>query len=468
MGAVAPGSELIRTVGRSGFFTLAFGAMVGSGWVVVLGDWLQAGGPGGSALGFVAGGILMILLGMCYGELAARSATAGAEFLYTLETFGRFPAFLVGWFLTFYAIAVCAFEAIALAWLLRTLFPVIALPAMYEIAGSPITLDALLIGLAGALTVATLHYRGAGSAIRFQNVVTYGFICIIIAMIICGFAFGALANLHPVFSSPKGRSWIGGMLWTFSTCAFFLNGWQTSLHAIEERRLDISPRCAIRYMLLAIGAAAVFYSGIIISSAMAAPWSTLIGRELPAAAAFRALGGGGVFGTIILVAAAVSLTKAWSACAWVATRLLFAQARYGLLPQVFLKVDPRSRAPRNAVVVVTVVTVLGMAMGRGAITPLVNMLSICAGFGIVLSLCVLLKRRRTEPVKPGFAVPGGVPVILVALVGSVLMVGIALLAPLISGGGKIPLEWKLLVAWGVVGIALWSGVRKLRAPVGAT
>ncbi|GFE80663.1 hypothetical protein GCM10011487_26630 [Steroidobacter agaridevorans] len=53
----------------------------------------------------------MIIVALCYGELGARSPTAGSEFIYTLETFGPFPEFLVGWFLTFAHISVCAFEA---------------------------------------------------------------------------------------------------------------------------------------------------------------------------------------------------------------------------------------------------------------------------------------------------------------------------------------------------------------------
>src|SRR5580692_4809116 len=107
-------SALRTAIGRGGFFSLAFGAIVGSGWVVVLGDWLTSAGPGGATLGFLAGALVMVLIALCYGELAARSSVAGGEFLFTLETFGRFPAFLVGWFLTLYSVAVCAFEAIAL------------------------------------------------------------------------------------------------------------------------------------------------------------------------------------------------------------------------------------------------------------------------------------------------------------------------------------------------------------------
>ena len=38
------------------YFTLAFGTMVGVGWMVVIDDWLTRGGAVGAMLGFLIGG----------------------------------------------------------------------------------------------------------------------------------------------------------------------------------------------------------------------------------------------------------------------------------------------------------------------------------------------------------------------------------------------------------------------------
>ena len=319
--------------------------MVGSGWVVVLGEWLKAAGPLGVVLGFVAGGVAMILIALCYGELASRFARAGGEFLYTWHTLGPFLGFLVGWFLTLYSVAVCAFEAIALAWMVRTLLPGVALGDAYHIGGAPVSWDALLIGVALALALGALHYRGAKSAIRFQNTVTSGFIAASIVLILCGLLRGKAANLEPLVAAAPGHHWVGGSIWVFSTCAFFLNGWQVALHAIEERRAGMSAGGAVVSMLAGVGAAAVFYSAIVLAASMALPWPTLVARELPAAAAFRALGFGGLLGTLVLVVAIVSLTKTWSAMIWMSSRVLFAQARLGLLPRRMADVDPKSGVP---------------------------------------------------------------------------------------------------------------------------
>ena len=50
---------------------IAFGAMIGWGWVVSSGGWIQKGGVLGAALGFVLGGIMIFFVGLTYAELTA-------------------------------------------------------------------------------------------------------------------------------------------------------------------------------------------------------------------------------------------------------------------------------------------------------------------------------------------------------------------------------------------------------------
>jgi APA family basic amino acid/polyamine antiporter len=462
MSSSAQSVGLRHAVGRGGFFTLAFGAIVGSGWVVVLGQWLKEAGPGGAALGFAIGGAVMVLVGLCYGELAARSSTAGADFLYTLQTFGRLPAFILGWFLTLYQVSVCAFEGIALAWLLRVLIPGVALGTAYTVAGVSVTWDALAIGFGAALILGILHLRGAHSAIRFQNIATYGFIVVIAVLIFSGISLGSISNLRPLLPDKAGHSAVAGILWTFGTSAYFLNGWQAALHAIEERRQDVSSGAAVLCMVGAIGAGAIFYAAIIIACSMALPWQLLLAHELPAAAAFSSLGAGGVLGDVLLVAAIVSLTKTWSATIWMGTRLMFAQARHGLLPNSLATVHAQSGAPRNAVLLVTGLSLVGIALGRAAIEPIVNTLAICAALSMIVCIAVLLRRRRLEGKKNGFSVPGGLATIWFALLSASSMMSVSLVQPFLVSHGAIPIEWILLSSWGGVGLVVWFSTRRLR------
>ena len=453
---------LRRAVGRRGYFSLAFGAMVGSGWVIVLGDWLRVAGPGGTIVGFLAGAVAMALICLCYGELASRHSSAGAEFLYALDTFRARAGFMVGWFLTLFAVAVCAFEAIACAWLLRALLPGIAAKSAYSIAGGAVSWDALIIGLAGAVSIHALHLRGAAFAIRFQSIATYGFLAVCAILVLMGMALGSTANLQPLWKAGSGGSWVHGSLWVFATCAFFLNCWQTALHALEERKPGITITQVIHCMLAAIFAGAAFYTLITVAASMAVPWPDLLTKDVPAAAAFSALGLHGVLGTIVLGAAVVSVFKTWSAMVWIGSRLLYAQARHGLLPQSFARVDSRSGAPRAAVTVVTMLSIGGLCLGRAAILPIVDMVSISLAFSLVFCLVALLRRRALDTVEPPYRVPGGTATILCALACAVAMIGIATIEPLFRNQGKVPMEWMFLVAWAALGMIVWRVTRSMR------
>ncbi len=93
--------ELSKSVGKLGFFCLAFGSMIGVGWVTALGSWLRNAGPMGAVIAFALGGLLMILIGLCYAEVTPMLPLAGGEVAYAYKGFGMVESFVVGWFLAF-------------------------------------------------------------------------------------------------------------------------------------------------------------------------------------------------------------------------------------------------------------------------------------------------------------------------------------------------------------------------------
>src|SRR5215469_15733527 len=116
-------SARLRVLNPIQIFALSFGCIIGSGWVVVLGEWLRACGPAGVALGMLAGGGVMLANSGAYAELIARFPVAGGEFTFVRQVFGDRAAFMVGWLWTLSLLAVVAFEATALPWLLEALVP---------------------------------------------------------------------------------------------------------------------------------------------------------------------------------------------------------------------------------------------------------------------------------------------------------------------------------------------------------
>src|SRR5215468_5425323 len=62
-------TQLARKLRLTDYFTLAWGTMVGVGWLVVMDDWLLRGGTLGGILGFAIGGTLLLPVGYVYGKL---------------------------------------------------------------------------------------------------------------------------------------------------------------------------------------------------------------------------------------------------------------------------------------------------------------------------------------------------------------------------------------------------------------
>jgi amino acid transporter len=443
-----------RVIRPAGFFALSFGSMVGSGWIILLGDWLLRAAPGGALLAILAGGALMALVGCCYAELAARMPRAGGDFLYALEGLGRTAGFVVGSFITLFLISMCAFEATAVGWLVTELIPAARGKALYYILGDAVTTDGVVLGLLGAVTVCMLNLRGVRASVTFQRVVTFTFIAVMCLLILCGFVFGSARNLQPLFQPPDGHSWITGSLWIFAQCAMLLNGFQAALYVIEERAADVSVRQATLSMVGGIVAAAVFYAGIILAAGSMLPWQQILSAHLPAVAAFNVLSPTGLIGVIILLVSIASTAKTWNALVLMASRILLAQARAKMVPAAFGRLNARGGAPSTGILLVTVVSIMGLLLGKGALIPIINMAVICITLILVLALVVLVRLRRQAPQSPGFAVPGGLPVIFVCLTGAVLMAGFAFCTPILQNPGHFPLEWMLMGAWGAVSLLL--------------
>jgi basic amino acid/polyamine antiporter, APA family len=455
-----------RVIGRGGYFALSFGTIIGSAWLAVLGNWLSSAGPGGALVGFTLGACVVLLIAFCYAELAARLPHAGGEFLYALRGFGPRAAFAVGWFLTLNAVAVGAFEGIVLAMFLTRLVPPLTGPLLYRVLDHNIFAGALVMGLGTAVLLAMLNTRDLRLSIGFQRVTTYSFLAIVIGLLAAGFWHGTAANLQPWFASATDRPWWVGTLWIFASCALFLNGFEVALYTLEERKEGVSVHAVVVTMIWGLLAAVGFYCLTVLSAGSLAPWRKLVASELPAVAAYSLLGPPRLMEAIILGAACLSLLKTWNALVIFGSQLLVAQASEGMIPAALSDRHSRNGTPVNAIVFMTAAAMALILLGRGAVLPIVNMVSICLAVTFVISLITLLKlRRRASSDRDrelAFTVPGGNVVIWIALLGALVMAAVALIEPSVRDGG-IPIEWLLLAAWGLIGAVFWKSCRRTRS-----
>lgn len=461
--------ELSKVVTTTQYFTMAFGTIVGVGWVIYLGFWLSPAGPVGAVLGFGLGALMMMLIALTYAETASVFPVSGGEMAYTYEMYGLRTSYLVGWLLALAYISVVAWEAISLAMLLETLFPVLHGPELYTVGDQPVYVGSIVIGMLGMVGFTALHYLGVRWGAQVQNVLTGLFILSSLCFIVAGLGWGDPSNLQPLFketASGGTASVVPGILAVLMTAPYFLAGFDTIPQVLEEKNEATSLRSVGWVMVGAVGLAGVFYALVILSASMAMPWEQLLELdELPAAAAFRATFESPLVADFVLAAALLGLLTSWNAIFIAASRLVFALSRARMIPSPFKTVHPRFRSPTMAVLFVGCIGALGVPLGQGGLTPVLNMGVICwAAVFLVVSVGTLRMRVRRPHLDRPFRVPGGVAVMGLGVVGAAFFVFLSVRDPYVSADG-FPMEWGLLLVWLGLGAVFWMMARDVRGEV---
>ena len=135
--------ELARKLRLRDYFALAFGTMIGVGWLVLMDDWLGRGGPYGAMLAFGIGGVLLLPVSYVYGEWVKRLPDAAGEAAYTAEVFPPIVSYFTGWIMLLAYFIVCPWEAVAVGKLAGYLVPSLDSIELYRIAGQPVFLPRL-------------------------------------------------------------------------------------------------------------------------------------------------------------------------------------------------------------------------------------------------------------------------------------------------------------------------------------
>src|SRR5215471_6452923 len=154
--ANSPAQPALRRVMRATeYFTLAFGCIVGVGWVVVIQEWLTAGGPGGAMLAYLVCGVALVAL--AYGRLAQRMPEAASEIAYTAAVFPPAVSFLAGWTMTFAYLVVCPYEAVAISQLAAYLVPDLKTLELYKVGEYIVYLPYVVLSLGTTIVIAFIN-----------------------------------------------------------------------------------------------------------------------------------------------------------------------------------------------------------------------------------------------------------------------------------------------------------------------
>jgi APA family basic amino acid/polyamine antiporter len=428
---------LARALRVLDYFTLAFGTMVGAGWLVVMDDWLRRGGPAGAMLGFAVGGVALLPVGWVYGKLAGAIPDAASEVAYTERVFPQSVSLLTGWMMVLAYGIVCPWEAAAIGKIAAYLLPPLNRWPLGLLGGQP--LPRVLTGLVLTAAITTVNYRGIRWSSRLQNWATLLLWLLFAAFGAAGLLQGQAANLQPLFAHAPGVA----VLLVLQVVPYFMTGFEAVPKCAEESVPDFPVEGFLQAMVLAIGVATVFYVGVIGVVAWVAPWRELMDRGFLTAAAFEHTIGRGWWVRMIFAAALASLIKVFNGNFLAASRMLYALGRRGWLPTRLGTVHERYRTPGVAVVALGIATAAVSLGGERLLVPIAEVGSLAAGLGWLASCltCVRLRPAR------GARLLGG----LGALVAGALV--LMKLLPVVPGH-LTAAEYGALAAWLLLGLVL--------------
>jgi APA family basic amino acid/polyamine antiporter len=468
--AVRERTEVSGGLSFNELFALGFGAIVGSGWIVGVGQWLGTAGPAGSLVAFACGAAVTSLVGLCYADMAARYPIAGGDAIYAYEVFGERAAFTVGWLLTLVYLGTMAFLAITFGWLLTALIPAIEGPSLYRVFGEEVHLGVVIAGCAALGAFAVANHRGVRSSGALQSRIVLIKVIVTLVFIVIGLVCGRVENLYPLFGSGHAaESPIEAVLIVYIATPYWYAGFGVITQGMSERATALSSRAAARAILLSIAAAFLFYALIIVTIAVVAPREVLLSAPLPAVHAFEAALGSRVVSKTVLLAGLLGVLGTCNALFFAIARILLSLARARMIPAVFARTHKTFRTPWFGIAFAGTFAFAASLLGRAAVGPIINMSGlVLAILFLLVAIGVLRLRLRSARERPHRHRHSGLVLPLAGASGASGFVAIALRDLLRGTRSELKTEVIVIVAWLAVGLALWFWTRPGRLRLSET
>ena len=457
------------------FFTIGFGAIIGTGWVLLVGNWMvMGGGPFPAMIAFALGAVFLVPIGMVFGELTAAIPISGGIIEYVDRTYGRQLGFLTGWMLLLGNAPLCPWEAIAISTLLTdrfAKFPVLnwlTSVKLYTILGADVYLWPTAIALCAAVLVIFLNFKGAGAAAKLSSFLTKALLTGMVLAMVISFMTGSPSNALPVFSQvfdtaagdTKATSLVGGIMAVLVMTPFFYAGFDTIPQQAEEASEDLDWKKFGIIPALALLASGGFYLVCIYAFGSIIDWHEFVVPAVPALAVLERINL--FFYIAMLVIATLGPLGPMNAFFGASTRLMLALGRKRMLPEVFAEIDPVSGAPKTANVVLGALTLVGPFLGRNMLVPLTNVASLGFIFACTMAALACLRLRKTEPDLPRpYEVNGGVAGIGAAVLAGLIIIGLMVLP--FSPASLNMIEWTITLAWIAIGFAIFFACGGARA-----
>lgn len=457
-------SKLEKTLSPGAIWAVALGSIIGWGCFIQGANWTErAGGPLPLIIGFLIGGLLMIVVGRSYSYMIAKFPVAGGEFAYAYKGFGRTASFICGWMLSLGYLSIVALNATALPVLAGYLFPgVFNVGYLYTIAGYDVYAGEVALSVFFIVLFGVMNYRGAKSVGKMQLVMVL-IMCGAVALSLIGTMTTGnfdIANLEPAYG--EGKSLGSGIISIIALAPFLFVGFDCIPQAAEE--YDFPPKKSKVLIISALVVGAVIYAVMALVTDSVMPWKELLATTDASGAVLKwhtgyvlelAMGKIGV--GFVALAVCMGIFTGMNGFFMTSSRLLFGMARAKMLPETFSKVHPKYNTPGSCIVFTTIICCICPFFGREVISWVVDMCSVGTAFGYFFTCAgafILLKKYASDKDENKISK-------FTAIMGCVISVAVLLLL-IIPGSPAFMVKQSFiaLIAWVLIGAFFFLYSRK--------
>lgn len=459
---MASNSDLNKNLNTLDVLSVAFGAMIGWGWVVSSGQWIMSGGVIGTVIGFLIGGLMIYFVGLTYAELTTAMPKSGGVQNFCYAAFGPIGAFISTWALILSYVGVVCFEAVSFPTIIQYIFPGFLQGYLYTVNGFDIYASWLIVAVVTASLIVFINIKGTKKAAKLQNVLT----CIIAGVgliLVAGSAFtGHAENVSDqAFVGTSSLSIIENITKVAIMTPFFLFGFDVIPQATEEINMPL--KRLGRMMILSIAMAVGFYAMVVLAIGYVMNGEQMLGSMkgtgLVTADAMAIAFNSTTMAKVLILGGLCGIITSWNSFLIGGSRVMFAMAKSRMIPKSFAKLHPTYKTPIVALLLLGLTSIIAPLFGRVMLIWIVDAANFacCLAYCIVAMSFVVLRKKRASMARPYKVVHGHYVGFM-----AVLMSGIMAAMYLIPGTActLVWQEWIIVGCWTLLGVFL--GVRSKR------
>jgi amino acid transporter len=452
-------SDFDKVLGAWDILVIAFGAMIGWGWVVSSGDWITSGGVLGAMLGFAVGGVMVFFVGLTYAELTSAMPQCGGEHVFSHKAMGPTGSFICTWAIILGYVSVACFEACALPTIITYIYPGFLKGYLYTVAGFDIYASWLCVAVLVAIFMTWINIKGVKTAAYLQTILTVIIGVVGILLVVASVVTGDASNLDGQLFASDG-SVFGSIFKVALLTPFFFIGFDVIPQAAEEINVDLKKigKILILSIVLAVAFYALVIFGVGYGMSAADIESSMSGSGLVTADAMAKAFNSTIMAKVLIIGGMCGIVTSWNSFLMGGSRAMYSMAESYMIPKTFAKLHPVYKTPVNALYLVGALTILAPFAGRKMLVWIVD----AGNFGCCVAYCMVsisfLILRKKEPDMPR---PYKVSAYRFVGVMAVLMSGFMVVCYLVpaSGSALAWQEWLMTGSWCLLGVVFYVACR---------